>query len=110
MDIRVLRSLATCAMYPYIKGGSEGQVHDGVGGANGAEFPEDIAMQLTGVPRDEASSFYAEGFALALQLAAAITDDPGHSPDLQIIVSKARENVSRIKDELRRAALEGEAA
>ena len=104
MDIRVLRSLATCAMYPYLKERSDAQVHDGLGGANGAEVPEDLAIQLLDVPHDEASSFFADGFTFALQLAAAITDDPAHSPDLEVIITKARESMRRIKDDLAREA------
>jgi hypothetical protein len=107
MDVRVLRSLTTCALYPYLEGkSSESGAHDGGKEANGAEFPDDVADTVLGVPHGGASTYHAPtffsiGLDFALEIAAAITDDPAHSPDISVPIAKAK---SRIAEAIKEAA------
>jgi hypothetical protein len=104
MDIRVLRSLATCALYPYLEDKYSGGSHNGGADPNGAEFPDEIANAVLRVPRGGAAtwsapSFFAVGFNFALALAAAIANDPAHSPDLEIQIATAKARLAEIENE-----------
>jgi hypothetical protein len=90
MDKRVLESLATCALYPYLEGRESGSgSHDGLNDPNGAEFADSVAVTLLGVPQ-HGETFFSTGFNFALALAGAITEDPAHSPDLKAAIAEAK--------------------
>jgi hypothetical protein len=107
MDARIIRSLATCALYPYLEGKSSlSGSHDGGNDANGAEFPDDVASTVLGVPSGgmstyHAPTFFSIGFEFAMEVAAALTDDPAHLPDLAVAIAKAK---ARIVDAEKEAA------
>jgi hypothetical protein len=104
MDVRVLRSLTTCGLYPYLNRDrkqialTETLVHNGLGGANGAEFPAAIAVEVLDVPGN-ATSLFTIGFEFALGLAARITESPSHSPDLSRAIAEAKERLAEAIEE-----------
>lgn len=95
MDVRILDALATSALYPYLEGEDSGSDLDGT---NGAEHPALVADTILGVPRPWSSPFYI-GFNFALALAAVITDDPAHLPDLRMLVDDVRGDVREAWEE-----------
>jgi len=93
MDKRILRSLATCALFPYLSETSKSLVHDGVGDPNGAQFPSHVAAQVLEISHDPmiAHSLFIHGFEFALGLASLITQNPSQSPDLEALIAEANE-------------------
>jgi hypothetical protein len=93
MDIRILESLTTCALYPYLKGKeSKGVVHDGDALATGAEFPDSVAVTVLDLPY-EGQAFFAMGFNLAIECAALIATDPMRVPDLSAAIRQAKSDI-----------------
>jgi len=94
MDIRILKSLATCALFPYLPEGADkdGPVHDGGEYANGAQFPDEVAREILGVTdRTTGSIAFSAAFNLAFKLALLILADPLRSPDLERAIAEGRE-------------------
>jgi hypothetical protein len=104
MDVRVLSPLTTCGLYPYLQREArrrslrEIQVHDGLGGANGAEFPAEVAVEVLNVP-ENGISLFTIGFEFALDLAACISESPSQSPDLSAAIGEAKERLAEAFEE-----------
>jgi hypothetical protein len=105
MDIRVIKSLTTCALYPYLEGRKSGSdAHDGLDQPNGAEFPDAVAYSVLHLPEaggaitHQAVDFFISGFDFALEVAAAITDDPSHSPNLSAAIANTKARIAQALD------------
>jgi hypothetical protein len=63
MDARIIRSLAACALYPYLEGKSSlSGSHDGGKEPNGAEFSDDVAVAVLGVPKGGVRTYHGPDF------------------------------------------------
>jgi hypothetical protein len=93
MDNRVIKSLATCALYPYLEGSDSGS---DVNGGNGAEFPFQVAAAVLDVPKSgPAADYFAIGFSFGLDVATAIAEKPMHSPDLSPAIAEAKADIAQ---------------
>jgi hypothetical protein len=63
---------------------------------NGAEYPADIADAILDVPASQSIMFQA-GFDFALDVAAAISEDPAHSPDLTSAIATAKARIAEVE-------------
>jgi hypothetical protein len=95
MELPVLKSLATCSLRPHV----EGRTYILTGtDANGAEEPADVADAALDVPAAQSIMFQA-GFDFALDVAAAITEDLSHSPDLTSAIAAATARIAEFVKE-----------
>jgi hypothetical protein len=95
MDSRVLKSLATCALMQCAPDPNSGGI--GFEDSTGAQCPDLLASNVIGAGVRDGE--FCLGFETALEIAAAVTDDPTRVADIQGIIEKAKRELREMQRE-----------